>query len=87
MRLDPHSSENSLLVTLACPCCHGDMEIELRCEPGQEGCHLPLGARRCLNCGKELLLYVSRKDHQYVEVRLVDPSREWTFEEIMDREG
>jgi hypothetical protein len=74
-------------MTLACPCCHGDMEIQLPCEPGQEGWHLAMGARRCRSCGKELLLYVSRKNQRYVEFRLVDPSRQWTFKEIMDREG
>jgi hypothetical protein len=33
------------------------------------------------------MLYASRTDQQLVEFRLVDPAREWTFEEIMNREG
>ena len=81
------SPNDSLLITLACPCCHRDIEIQVRSEPGQEGCHLPMGARQCPSCGKELFLYVSRKDQQFVEFNLVDPSRQWTFEEIMNREG
>jgi len=32
------------------------------------------------------MLWASRTGQQ-VEFRLIDPAREWTFEEIMDREG
>jgi len=74
-------------MTLTCPHCHRDLEIPI---PGQrvpDGLHLVMGTHRCLSCGRELVLYSSRTDQQFIDFQLVDPASEWTFEEIMNREG
>jgi len=73
-------------MTLICPHCHRDVEIAMPgCVP--DGVHLVAGTHRCLSCGRELVLYSSRADQQFIDFQLVDPAREWTFEEIMNREG
>ena len=73
-------------MTLTCPHCHRDVEIAI---PGYvpDGLHRLVGTHHCLSCGRELVLYSSRADQQFTDFQLVDPAREWTFEEIMNREG
>jgi hypothetical protein len=52
-----------------------------------DGLHLAMGTHRCLGCGRDLVLYASRADQKFIDFQLVDPASEWTFEEIMNREG
>jgi hypothetical protein len=63
------------------------VEIPIPAQHMPGGLHLVIGTYRCLSCGRELVLYSSRDDRQFIDFQLVDPAREWTFEEIMDREG
>jgi hypothetical protein len=77
----------SLSLTLACPHCHQDLEIRLDCEPMPDGFHLEMGRQHCCHCNRDLLLYASRANRRFIEFRLVDPSREWTLEEILKQEG
>jgi hypothetical protein len=77
----------SLSLTLACPHCQKDLEIRLDCQPLPDGFHLHIGNQRCVQCGRDLMLFASRADHKFIEFRLVDPCREWTMEEILKQEG
>jgi hypothetical protein len=74
-------------MTLTCPHCHRDVEIPIPAQRVPDGLYHVIGTCRCLSCGRELVLYSSRTDQQFIDFQLVDPAREWTFEEIMDREG
>jgi hypothetical protein len=51
------------------------------------GLYLDLGRRRCSNCARELILFGSRSNGEFVDFRLVDPLREWSMEEILLQEG
>jgi len=77
----------SLSLTLACPHCQKDLEIRLDCRPLPDGFHLHIGNQRCVHCGRDLMLFASRADCKFIEFRLVDPSREWTMDEILKQEG
>ncbi len=52
-----------------------------------DGFHLEMGRWRCTHCNRDLMLFASRANRKFVEFRLVDPSREWTLEEILKQEG
>jgi hypothetical protein len=79
--------KDSFSLRPACLHCHGDLEIELDCREMPDGPHLYLGRHRCPTCGRELALFGSRANREFVEFRLVDPFREWTMEEILNQEG
>jgi hypothetical protein len=74
-------------MTLACPHCHRDLDIPIPGHLMPDGLHLAMGTHRCLGCGRDLVLYASRADQKFIDFQLVDPASEWTFEEIMNREG
>ncbi len=78
---------DSFSVRLTCPHCRRDLEIRLDCKEMPDGFHLNLGPHRCSNCARDLTLFASRANQEFVEFRLVDPQRPWTLEEIMKQEG
>jgi hypothetical protein len=63
------------------------VEIHLECHEMPDGFHLNLGRQHCSHCTRDLVLFASRANKEFIEFRLVDPQREWTMEEILKQEG
>ncbi len=78
---------DSFSLRLSCPFCHSDLEMRLDCQELPDGFHLNIGRHRCSSCARELILFATRANREFVEFRLVDPSRSWTLEEILRQEG
>ncbi len=52
-----------------------------------DGFHLNLGRQHCSSCDRDLILFASRANQEFIEFRLVDPQRHWTLDEILKQEG
>lgn len=74
-------------MTLQCPNCDRPIQIRLSSDDESRSSYYFVATYPCGGCGKGLSLYAEKTAPNSVYYFLVDPTQEWSLEEILRREG